>query len=93
MIRYIAWAIPAVGFIGTVRGIGEALGQAHKAIEGDIFGVTKSLGVAFNSTLIALLISVVLMFLVHQLQLLQERYVLDTEAYCEENLTRHLQTE
>jgi len=93
MVRYIAWAIPAVGFIGTVRGIGEALGQAHKAIEGDIFGVTKSLGVAFNSTLVALLISVFLMFLVHQLQLLQERYVLDTEAYCEENLTRHLQTE
>ena len=90
MVRYIAWAIPSIGFIGTVRGIGEALGKAHEAIEGDIFGVTKSLGVAFNSTLIALLISIVLMFLLHQLQLLQERYVLDAEAYCEENLTRHL---
>ena len=51
MIRYIAWAIPSVGFLGTVRGIGDALGQAHKALEGDIFGVTRSLGVAFNSTL------------------------------------------
>jgi hypothetical protein len=30
------------------------------------------------------------MFFIHQLQLIQERYVLDTEAYCEENLTRHL---
>jgi biopolymer transport protein ExbB/TolQ len=93
MIRYIAWAIPSVGFIGTVRGIGQALGYAHKAIEGDIFEVTKSLGVAFNSTLIALLISIVLMFLVHQLQSLQERYVLDTEAYCEEHLARHMQTQ
>jgi biopolymer transport protein ExbB/TolQ len=93
IIRYIAWAIPSVGFIGTVRGIGDALGQAHNAIEGEIFGVTKSLGVAFNSTFIALLISIFLMFLVHQLQLLQERYVLDTEAYCEENLIRHLQTQ
>lgn len=90
MIRYIAWAIPSVGFIGTVRGIGDALGQAHQAIEGNIFGVTRSLGVAFNSTLIALLISIVLMFMLHQLQLLQERYVLEAEAYCEENLTRHL---
>jgi biopolymer transport protein ExbB/TolQ len=90
MVRYIAWAIPSIGFIGTVRGIGDALGQAHKAIEGDIFDVTKSLGVAFNSTLIALLISIALMFLLHQLQLLQERYVLDAEVYCEENLTRHL---
>lgn len=91
MIRYIAWAIPSVGFIGTVRGIGMALGQAHKAIEGDIFDVTTSLGVAFNSTLIALLISIVLMFLLHQLQSLQEHYVLDSEAYCEDKLTRHLQ--
>lgn len=92
MIRYIAWAIPSIGFIGTVRGIGDALGLAHQAIEGEIFGVTRSLGVAFNSTLIALLISIVLMFMLHQLQLLQERYVLETEAYCEERLTRHLHT-
>jgi biopolymer transport protein ExbB/TolQ len=90
MIRYISWAIPSIGFIGTVRGIGQALGHAHKAIEGDIFDVTTSLGVAFNSTLIALLISIILMFLLHQLQSLQEHYVLDTEAYCEEELTRHL---
>jgi biopolymer transport protein ExbB/TolQ len=90
MIRYIAWAIPSVGFIGTVRGIGQALGHAHKALEGDIMEVTRSLGVAFNSTLIALLISIVLMFLLHQLQLLQERYILDTEAYCEDKLTRRL---
>ena len=34
LIRYIAWAIPSVGFIGTVRGIGEALGQAEQALQG-----------------------------------------------------------
>ncbi len=93
MIRYVAWAIPSIGFIGTVRGIGDALGLAHQAIEGEIFGVTRSLGVAFNSTLIALLISIVLMFMLHQLQLLQDRYVLETEAYCEDKLTRHLLTQ
>ena len=90
MIRYITWAIPSVGFIGTVRGIGDALGQAEQAMEGDISGVTQNLGVAFNSTLIALLISVVLMFLMHQLQLVQERLVLDAETYCDEHLVRHL---
>ncbi|TQV84633.1 MotA/TolQ/ExbB proton channel family protein [Exilibacterium tricleocarpae] len=90
MVRYIAWAIPSIGFIGTVRGIGEALGQAHRAVEGDIAGVTVSLGVAFNSTFIALVISIVIMFLTHQLQLLQERLVLDTHTYCDNNLLRHL---
>ncbi|MGK0223904.1 MAG: biopolymer transport protein ExbB/TolQ [Limisphaerales bacterium] len=91
MIRYIAWAIPSIGFIGTVRGIGEALGQAYRAVEGDIAGVTTSLGVAFNSTFIALVISIVLMFLMHQLQLIQERLVLDTHSYCDQRLLRHLQ--
>jgi biopolymer transport protein ExbB/TolQ len=91
MVRYIAWAIPSIGFIGTVRGIGEALAQAHRAVEGDIAGVTQSLGVAFNSTFIALLISIVLMFLLHQLQLHQERLVLDTETYLDRHLIQHLQ--
>ncbi len=90
MVRYIAWAIPSIGFIGTVRGIGEALGQAHKAVEGDIAGVTEALGVAFNSTFTALLLSIVLMFVVHQLQLNQERLVLDTKTYCDRQLIRHM---
>ena len=90
MIRYIAWAIPSIGFIGTVRGIGEALAQAHKAVEGDIAGVTQSLGVAFNSTFVALLLSIILMFMVHQLQLTQERFVLDSKSYCDRQLIRHM---
>lgn len=91
MVRYIIWAIPSIGFIGTVRGIGDALGQAHRAVEGDIAGVTASLGVAFNSTFIALVLSIVIMFLMHQLQLLQERLVLDAQHYCDTNLIRHMQ--
>ena len=90
MVRYITWAIPSIGFIGTVRGIGAALGQAHEAMQGNIAGVTSSLGVAFNSTFIALLISMVVMFFMHQLQLIQERLVLDSQYYCENNLLRFL---
>jgi biopolymer transport protein ExbB/TolQ len=91
MIRYIAWAIPSIGFIGTVRGIGDALTQAHRAVQGDISGVTESLGTAFNSTFIALLLSLLLMFVLHQLQLKQERQVLDTENYVDERLLANLQ--
>ncbi|MBC6428332.1 MAG: MotA/TolQ/ExbB proton channel family protein [Cellvibrionales bacterium] len=91
MIRYIAWAIPSIGFIGTVRGIGAALANAHEAVAGNIAGVTASLGVAFNSTFIALLISIIVMFLSHQLTLHQERLVLDAQRYCDRNLLRHVQ--
>ena len=86
MIRYLIWAIPSIGFIGTVRGIGQALSQADQALAGDISGMTDSLGVAFNSTLVALLISIFLMFLFHQLQRLQDTQILDTQEYCEKYL-------
>jgi len=92
-IRYIAWAIPSVGFIGTVRGIGAALGQAHRAVEGDISGVTQNLGTAFNSTFVALVLSIVLMFVIHQIQRAQERLVLETENYCESSLVRYLRSD
>lgn len=91
IVRYIAWAIPSIGFLGTVRGIGDALGQAHQAVSGNIVGVTDSLGVAFNSTFVALVVSILLMFLLYQLQLLQDRLVLDTQHYCDNHLIRHLQ--
>ncbi|MGB0682750.1 MAG: MotA/TolQ/ExbB proton channel family protein [Magnetovibrionaceae bacterium] len=83
MIRYLIWAIPSIGFIGTVRGIGLALSQADEALAGNISNMTDSLGVAFNSTLVALLCSILLMFLLHQLQRLQDGVVVDTQAYCE----------
>jgi biopolymer transport protein ExbB/TolQ len=90
MVRYLIWAIPAIGFIGTVRGIGQALSQADQALAGDIVGMTESLGVAFNSTFVALLISVVLMFLLHQLQRLQDSMVTDTQEYCESFLLNRI---
>jgi biopolymer transport protein ExbB/TolQ len=90
MVRYIAWAIPSIGFIGTVRGIGDALGQAYKAVEGDISGVTVSLGVAFNSTFVALVLSIIIMFCLHQLQLSQERLVLNGQRYADKRLLRFL---
>lgn len=90
LIRYLIWAIPAIGFIGTVRGIGEALSQADQALAGDIAGMTESLGVAFNSTFVALLISIVLMFLLHQLQRLQDGMLVDTQEYCESFLLNRI---
>jgi biopolymer transport protein ExbB/TolQ len=90
MIRYLIWAIPSIGFIGTVRGIGGALAQADQALAGDIGGMTNSLGLAFNSTFVALLISIVLMFLLHQLLRLQDGLVVDTQAYCEKFLLKRI---
>lgn len=92
LLRYLAWAIPSVGFIGTVRGIGEALAQADEAIRGDISGVTSSLGLAFNSTLIALLLSIALMFFLHLLQSKQEKLLIDLKDFADKRVIALMKT-
>lgn len=86
MLRYLVWAIPSIGFIGTVRGIGVALQRADEALKGDISGVTSALGVAFNSTLVALFISIILMLMIHLLQGGQEGLILRLQTFCREQL-------
>jgi biopolymer transport protein ExbB/TolQ len=91
MVRYTVWAIPAIGFVGTVRGIGNSLQQAHKAVEGDVSGVVAGLGTSFNSTLVALSLSIVVMLVLHQVQLRQERLGLDIEEYIDSHVVQNLQ--
>jgi len=67
-VKYILWAIPSIGFLGTVRGIGEALARADEAMQGDISGVASSLGVAFNSTFTALFVSLFLTLVANSLR-------------------------
>jgi len=90
MVRFTAWAIPAVGFVGTVRGIGAALQEAQGAMGGDISGVTMGLGVTFNATLCALVACIIVMFWMHQLQQFQDRLVLDCRTYVDRQLLRKL---
>ena len=90
MIRYIIWSIPSIGFVGTVRGIGTALAEADEALAGNIATMTENLGIAFNSTLVALLLSIGLTLVLHLLQGLQDRLVIDIEEYCDTYLMKRL---
>jgi biopolymer transport protein ExbB/TolQ len=93
MVRFTAWAIPAVGFVGTVRGIGRALQEAQGALHGDISGVTLGLGVTFNATLTALVACIIVMFCLHQLQQAQDRLVLDARSYIDRKLIRNMRVQ
>jgi biopolymer transport protein ExbB/TolQ len=86
LVRYIAWAIPAIGFIGTVRGIGGALSFAEVAIHGDISPVTQNLGLAFNSTFVGLSLCIVLMYVLHMTQSRQEAFIIETQRFCRDKL-------
>ena len=63
LVRVIIWAIPILGFLGTVIGITLAIANlAPDALESSLPEVTAGLGVAFDTTALALGLSIVLMF-------------------------------
>jgi biopolymer transport protein ExbB/TolQ len=92
-VHYLAWAIPAVGFLGTVRGLAAAFTLSNKTDQGvvDFVGAaTDHLAFAFDCTLVALALSLVLMFLLLSVQRDEEALVLDCQQYCLEHLISRL---
>ena len=61
--RVIVWAIPILGFLGTVIGITMALNSVDlKATDQSMLQVLNGLGLKFDTTALALTLSMVLMF-------------------------------
>ena len=80
-IRFLLWAIPVLGFIGTVWGIGQSItGFTNALTQSDVSGLSAELlgpslsflGVAFDTTLVALSLGVIAMFFAAFLQKLEE---------------------
>lgn len=92
-VRYLAWVIPTLGFIGTVWGILEAL---HVASQKDpsapdmLPSVIGALSVAFWTTLLALLMACVLMFAQHMIQNREETLLNRCAQYCLNNFINRL---
>lgn len=67
LVRIIVWATPMLGFLGTVVGITDALGDLSREdmsnLQGAMQGLLSGLYVAFDTTAIALCFSMVLMFI------------------------------
>ena len=101
LINVLIWAIPILGFIGTVFGIGQSVGEFSTfvrsmdtaAIGGQmrsaLGGVTSGLSIAFNTTFLAL-VSVIPMLLSSLLRKSQEDLLLKVEEYCLDELLPNL---
>jgi biopolymer transport protein ExbB/TolQ len=96
-VNYLAWAIPAIGFLGTVRGLASAMGLSRakdqdstEYLEKYLGQVTDHLGTAFDCTFVALALSLVLMYAVHAVQRSEETLVIDCQDYCQEHLLLRL---
>ncbi len=90
-VHYLAWAIPAIGFLGTVRGLAGTMSMAGYTDDARfVEQVTRHLNVAFDCTLIALALSLLLMFMLHTVQRDEEAVVIDAQQYCLEHLVNRL---
>ena len=99
MVKVFIWAIPILGFIGTVMGIGDAVGGFDETVKGaeqldaikdGIAAVTGGLATAFDTTFLALVMSLLIMLPASGLQKYEEELLAETEGYCEKRFVRRL---
>ncbi len=97
VVRAFLWAIPLVGFIGTVMGLSHAIsGMSFSNVEdvsrivGSINNVTKGLGSAFDATLVGLIFAVILNFPINALAKQEEETLNDIDAFCNDVLLPRL---
>jgi hypothetical protein len=94
IIRYITWLIPSLGFIGTVVGIMLALNYAGDRANVEspemLYEVTQRLGVAFSTTLLALVMAAILVFLQNLVQGREENTLNRAGQYCLDHLINRL---
>ena len=89
------WAIPVLGFIGTVVGLAEAVGGFGGAVSSGasieelknaLSGVTGGLAIAFETTLVALVFALVIQLLMSFVVSREEHFLDECADYCHKNL-------
>ncbi|HWB14215.1 MAG TPA: MotA/TolQ/ExbB proton channel family protein [Pirellulales bacterium] len=87
LLRIIIWAIPILGFLGTVIGITLAIASLNpQSLEDSLPMVTGGLGVAFDTTALALGLSMVLMFVQFVVDRIEGRLLAAVDARSAEEL-------
>jgi biopolymer transport protein ExbB/TolQ/phage gpG-like protein len=91
LVKAFLWAIPLLGFIGTVVGLSHAIGGMNfsngddlSQIVGSLNAVVSNLGTAFDATLLGLVYAVVLNFTMNPLGKHEEEVLTEIESYCNE---------
>ena len=92
-IRFIVWLIPILGFIGTIYGISSAIAefpalfqQASENVGDQLGPITASLGVAFETTLLALIKVAIVQFVVFAVQKRGSQLLNASDEFCLDSL-------
>lgn len=99
VVRGLIWAIPVLGFIGTVIGLSDAIGSFGSvlsesaeidALKPALQKVTAGLSTAFETTLQALVAALVLHMLLTMIKRAEEQMLDSFTEYCQNNIVRKL---
>lgn len=99
MFHVFIWAIPILGFLGTVIGVSAAVGGFTGTLESSsdigalkegLKSITSGLGTAFDTTLVALSMAMILTFPVSSLQKYEGDILGQVDEYTNENFLRRL---
>lgn len=91
LIQSFVWAIPVLGFIGTVLGLSDSISafsgvlsaaEEVSQISSALRGVTAGLATAFETTLVALVAALVIQLLLTMLKKAEEEFLDDCSEYC-----------
>ena len=96
LVRILVWATPMLGFLGTVIGITMALASLNpeSMTSGDgIGGLLTGLSVAFDTTALALALSITLMFAQFLLQQVETQLLTSVDLKANEELVGRFETD
>lgn len=91
MVSGAVWAIPVLGFIGTVMGLSSAIGNFAgtlsaakniEAIKGNLQSVTGGLSTAFETTLVALICALIIQLYLNYMQQKESDFLDECNDYC-----------
>lgn len=85
--RFITWAVPILGFLGTVLGItGAIAGVTPEKLENNLSSVTDGLALAFDTTALALGLTMVIMFVSFLVEKTELGHMECVDRFVEKNL-------
>lgn len=92
MLRLITWSIPIMGFLGTVLGITKSItGVTPEVLEKSLSTVTEGLAEAFDTTALALFLTMVLMFVASLVERSEQKLLADVDERVDAELAHRFE--
>jgi len=87
LVRTVTWAVPILGFLGTVIGITMAIANVTpEQLDTSLSDVTNGLAVAFDTTALALALSILLVFMTFVVERSEQQIGVDVEEFAVQQL-------